>query len=146
MGPDFAGQPLGESHRRPVYETQSPDAVGDPVPAQAGPAHEAGLSPSLVCETVTVDDRAVVTLRGELDLASSPELLRRLQVLITRPVSTLRLDLADLTFIDSSGLGTLCHALEDAEAQGITLGLDRVPDHARRVLEITGLTKRFNLS
>lgn len=129
-----------------MYETHSPDAAVDPVPDPAGPVHEAGLSPSLVSETSVADGRAVVTLRGELDLASSPELLRRLHLLLDRPVTSLTLDLADLTFIDSSGLGTLCHALQEAEDQGITLTLDRVPDHARRVLEITGLTKRFNLA
>jgi anti-anti-sigma factor len=128
-----------------MYETRSPDAAANARLAPTGEAHDAGLAPSLHCETLEVDGRAIVTLRGELDLASSPELLRQLQLLLNQPITTLTLDLADLSFIDSSGLGTLCRVRQDAEDRGIALDLHRVPDHARRVLEITGLTQLFTI-
>src|SRR4249919_633068 len=117
-----------------MHETQSPDAAANARLAPTGEAHDPGLAPSLHCETLEVDGRAVVTLRGELDLASSPELQRQLQLLLNRPVTTLTLDLADLSFIDSSGLGALCQVRQDAEDRGIALDLHRVPAHARRVL------------
>jgi anti-sigma B factor antagonist len=128
-----------------MYETQSPDAVENARLAPTGEAHDAGLAPSLRCETADVDGGVVVTLRGELDLASSPELLRQLQLLLNRPITTLTLDLADMSFIDSSGLGALCVVRQEAEDRGIALNLNRVPAHARRVLEITGLTQLFTI-
>jgi anti-sigma B factor antagonist len=128
-----------------MYETHSPDVAANARLAPTGEAHDAGLAPSLHCETLDVDGRAVVTLRGELDLASSPELLRQLQLLLNRPVTTLTLDLADLSFIDSSGLGALCRVRQDAADRGIALDLHRVPAHARRVLDITGLTPLFTM-
>lgn len=128
-----------------MYETQSPDAVANARLAPTGAADDPGLAPSLHFETSEVDGRAVVTLRGELDLASSPELLRQLQLLVDRPLTTLTLDLAGLSFIDSSGLGALCRVRQDAEDRGIALDLNRVPANARRVLEITGLTPLFTI-
>jgi anti-sigma B factor antagonist len=127
------------------YKTQSPDAAANARLAPTGEAHDPGLAPSLHCETLDVDGCVVVTLRGELDLASAPELLRQLQLLLNRPVTSLTLDLADLSFIDSSGLGTLCQVRQDAMDRAIPLDLQRVPPHARRVLEITGLTPLFTI-
>jgi anti-sigma B factor antagonist len=127
-----------------MYDTESPD-LGSTARTTPPGARGAGLDPSLVCDTLEVDGRAVVTLRGELDLATAPDLLRTLQHLLDQRITALTLDLADLSFIDSSGLGTLCRVLADAQERGATLELDRVPDHARRVLEITGLTELFSL-
>jgi anti-sigma B factor antagonist len=128
-----------------MYETQRRDAAANARLAPTGEAHDPGLAPSLHCETLDVDGRVVVTLRGELDLASSPQLLRQLQLLLSQPVTSLTIDLADLSFIDSSGLGTLCRVRQDAIDRGIALDLQRVPPHARRVLEITGLTPLFTI-
>jgi anti-anti-sigma factor len=90
--------------------------------------------------------RAVV--HGELDLASSPEFLRLLQHEVDgqRPApDALVLDLRELAFIDSSGIGALCQIREEARERGVALELTDVPEHARRVLEITGLTELFGL-
>ncbi len=130
-----------------MYETGSPDVAPIPQPAPRGAGlGAAGLDPSLTYDTVEVDGAAVVTLRGDLDLASAPELLRQLQSLVARPVTSVTVDLAGLAFLDSSGLGTLCRAQQEAEGRGIAFALDRVPSHARRVLEITGLSRQFHLA
>ena len=55
------------------------------------------------------------------------------------------LDLEALTFIDSSGLRVLV-ALDErrARSQGATLALRNIPRHARRVLDLTGLSDWFD--
>ncbi len=91
-------------------------------------------------------DGAVVALRGELDLAAAPGLQRELLTLLERPVGSLTLDLGGLTFLDSSGLGTLYRLRLAADERGIPLRLDAVPDHVMRVLEVTAMTSLFDLS
>ena len=124
-----------------MYETDSPGAATGPKQGAPDPALDAPLT----YDVLEADGRAVVSLRGELDLASSPELLRQLHVLIRRPTTAITLDLDGLSFIDSSGLGVLCRVHQETAEANVAFTLDRVPDHARRVLEITGLTELFEV-
>jgi anti-sigma B factor antagonist len=124
-----------------MYETR-PSGNGGGPESEAG---EGSLVPTFECRIESNGDHPVVVLSGELDLASAPELQRGLDVLLARPVTAITLDVAELTFIDSSGLGALCRIHEVAHEHGGVLVLRSVPPHARRVLEITGLTGLFRL-
>jgi anti-sigma B factor antagonist len=117
----------------------------EPSPQTPGPG--GNLEPTLRCNISTDEaDGVVVSLHGELDLAAAPELLRQLQAMLAEPVTSVTLDLDALEFIDSSGLGVLCQVQQVTQDRGIRLELVRVPRHARRVLEVTGLTETFNLT
>src|SRR4051794_40990471 len=63
---------------------------------------------TLVAETAHCADEVVVSVRGELDIASAPPLRRRLCDLLSTTPERLTVDLHDLEFIDSAGL----HALD----------------------------------
>jgi anti-anti-sigma factor len=123
-----------------MYETVHPD------PAQ-GPARrgqrldETGFSYEVVHE----DAHVVVAMQGELDLAAAPALQRELLALVDRPVTGLTLDLGEVTFLDSSGLGMLYRTRQAAEERGIPLRLAAVPDHVVRVLEVTAMASLFEL-
>lgn len=91
------------------------------------------------------DGQVVVSMQGELDLAAAPELQRELVALVERPVRSLTLHLGGVTFLDSSGLGALYRARQAADAQGIPLRLEAVPDHVRRVLDVTAMAPLFDL-
>ncbi|HEY3725082.1 MAG TPA: STAS domain-containing protein [Acidimicrobiia bacterium] len=91
-------------------------------------------------------DGAVVSLRGELDLAAAPDLQQQLLGILARQPASLTLDLGGLDFLDSSGLGTLYRARQAAEERGVPLRLDAVPDHVRRVLDVTAMTPLFELN
>lgn len=119
-----------------MYETQ-----GAETPHPGG-----NLDPVFHTEVSEDAGRATVTLNGELDLASAPELLRQLQDVLSGAPASVILDLGELTFVDSSGLGVLCQTRQEAQDRGIDLRLEQVPPHARRVLEVTGLTATFNLA
>jgi anti-sigma B factor antagonist len=56
------------------------------------------------------------------------------------------LDLAQLTFIDSSGLRALVALAKDADSRGTSLALRNLPRHAQRVLELTGLGDWFEVT
>jgi anti-anti-sigma factor len=64
-----------------------------------------------------VDGSAIVTMRGDLDLCSSPELQSALAGLLRTRRPTI-LDLSEIRFIDCRGLGVLLWAAGVAEAEG----------------------------
>ena len=97
--------------------------------------------------TATAADGSVrVHVRGELDLATSPELEEALR----REIGAGRrvvVDLSDVAFIDSTGLNTLIAALRACDAKGGALTVSpTLPSQVRRVLEITGLNKLLPLA
>ena len=79
----------------------------------------------------------VVTVSGELDVASSHQLERELANLESE--SLVVIDLATLTFIDSTGLGVIVRAHQRAQEQGRRVGLVRGNGQVERLLTLTGL-------
>ncbi len=120
------------------------DPAADAVPA---PGDRAGLADAGFDYDVAESTAgAIVWLRGELDLAAAPDLQQHLLGILARHPASLTLDLGGLDFLDSSGLGTLYRARQAAEDQGVPLRLDAVPDHVRRVLDVTAMTPLFDLT
>jgi len=99
----------------------------------------------LRAETVHDGEGVVVFVRGELDLASGPALGRRLFELLSLPITWLTLDLAELEFIDSSGIATLNTARNAADEHGIVFRLASLPHQARAVLDLTDMIGLFTI-
>jgi anti-anti-sigma factor len=95
---------------------------------------------SINIETHHVSNGVVYIVTGEVDLATSPEIDNQLD--FEEAGTIVVLDLADVSFIDSTGLRVIVTAHDDAEASGKEL---RVVAGAkvRRLLEITGLQARL---
>jgi anti-sigma B factor antagonist len=87
-------------------------------------------------EVVTTDDPRRYRLVGELDLYSVDELSERLQPHVAAG-GDLRLDLSELTFIDSSGIRALFQL--NAQLEDGTLMLERPSPFARRVMGMLGV-------
>ncbi len=83
-----------------------------------------------------VEGVRVFALRGELDAATGRGLAEQLT---GAPGSLVVVDLRQLTFIDSSGLGVLHTARRAAIDDGGSLVVCRPTPLVHRVLEITGL-------
>jgi anti-sigma B factor antagonist len=88
----------------------------------------------------TGDTSAVVAVAGELDVSTASSLRTELDRLLARSVTTLTLDITDLGFIDSTGLGTIVGALKRARSAGGDVSLRRPAPPIRRVLDLTALT------
>lgn len=115
----------GDERRGPVYSR----AVPDDSPRTA-----------LLDLDVTEGSRATIVLSGELDPATAPQLDAEIErILATGAVEQLVLDLAGLTFLDSSGLRVFVTAREAVVAQGGELSLRGTSANARRLLDVTGL-------
>jgi len=90
------------------------------------------------------DGRAVVALRGELDVADAAGVAVALSAVAAR-VPELIVDLAGLEFIDSSGLAALVLARKQARQAGGDLLLAALQDQVLRVLAITQLAGVFSI-
>jgi anti-sigma B factor antagonist len=85
---------------------------------------------------VDIGDVHVVSLRGELDIATSADLPERL---VQIAGSTVVVDLTDLSFMDSSGLSALMVARKRIGVDGNSLVLSRPQPRVLQVLEAAGL-------
>lgn len=83
----------------------------------------------------------LVHLDGELDLAAAPALRTRLADLLAAGDRDVVVDLAGVTFFDTSALEPLVESHRLGRSRGVRLVLCHVPGHVRRVLEITGLDR-----
>jgi anti-sigma B factor antagonist len=89
------------------------------------------------------DDCIVVELRGELDVTTVPMLRPALHALLDGKAQHIILDLAELTFIDSSALTAIVIADRRARQLGVTIALAAAQRIVARVIGITGLDRHF---
>jgi anti-anti-sigma factor len=89
----------------------------------------------------------VVAVRGELDVLTAPFLWERIEPELPGVTGRLVFDFAGLTFIDSMGLGVLVRAQSRlrGEAPERHMVVLHANAHARKVLEITGLDRIFDV-
>jgi anti-anti-sigma factor len=78
----------------------------------------------------------VVSLAGECDLETSPELRRAVDSISANGPPRVVVDLAALDFIDSSGINVLVGAARTLAGEGGSLTLAGASAHVRRVFEI----------
>jgi anti-anti-sigma factor len=91
-----------------------------------------------VSEHGGVDGERVIHLRGELDIDSAPDLERAL-LRSRSPRERVVLDLAELKFMDSTGLRVLLRARVAADEGRWEITLRSVPPTIRRLFDMTGV-------
>ncbi|MEO8969130.1 MAG: STAS domain-containing protein [Solirubrobacteraceae bacterium] len=92
----------------------------------------------------TVDgNRLVLSLAGELDLATAPALKAVLEDAQSDGLSHLVIDLSGVQFMDSTGITVLAAAQRAADENQHSLSLRRGSAQVQRVLKITGLLERL---
>jgi anti-sigma B factor antagonist len=83
----------------------------------------------------------VLTLSGELDLATAPELRKRLVAAIDSGATRIVVDLRQVTFMDSIGLAAVLHARSRLRPAGRLALIVTPGSYAQLVLEITGMPR-----
>ena len=89
--------------------------------------------------TTPGSDRFVITVSGEVDLASSPELDTAIIAAIESGASSVVIDLTDVSFMDSSGLGVIVRGLKRCREADKDLDLVITNERVLKVFGITGL-------
>jgi anti-sigma B factor antagonist len=91
-------------------------------------------------------DAYVVTLGGEIDAFNAPSLRVDLRRLVEETgASTIVVDLAAVTFLDSSALGALVGLLRRVRERNGRLRIVLPEAHAARIFELTGLDEVLDL-
>ncbi|MEQ4300088.1 STAS domain-containing protein [Plantactinospora sp. B6F1] len=80
-----------------------------------------------------------VAADGEVDMSTADNLRDCLDEVLDQKPDRLTVDLAGVTFLDSSGIATLVHAYNRALKQDAGLNVVNCQPNVRRVLELTGL-------
>lgn len=94
-----------------------------------------------------VDDGVpVITVAGEIDVASAPQLREALHKVIADGHTTVVLDLLAVTFLDSTALGVLVGALKRCRELGGELHVVVADPRIVKIFEITGLTSVFSIA
>jgi anti-sigma B factor antagonist len=112
------------------------------VPASTNPISRL-RRPGLSVQAQEREQETVLVLRGEFDL-TGVEVFER-AVASVSPRQTLVLDLNELTFLDSSGLGAFVSLHEQARSGGWSLLLAAPQPAVALVLRISGLAQRLTI-
>lgn len=99
----------------------------------------------LALENGTQGSWTVVSVSGELDLHTSPQLREHVLALVGEPPVRIALDLTDVAFMDSSSLGTLVTCLKRVRERDGQLVLVGVTGSPMKVFTLTGLDRVFDI-
>jgi anti-sigma B factor antagonist len=91
-------------------------------------------------------DETVVTVRGELDMSTAEQLTEAVNDQLRDSPTRIVLDLTDLTFCDSLGLGTLVVLSRTARNQQTYLLLRNPSPFFTRMLDVTGVREGLNIA
>jgi anti-sigma B factor antagonist len=90
----------------------------------------------------------VVRLTGRIDVDSSPDFRDRLRILLLKEElpQTITVDLAGVSYIETSGIATLIEALRIARHHHTNFRLRGLSGAALRLFEVTGVLALFEAS
>jgi anti-sigma B factor antagonist len=92
------------------------------------------------------DGQMLVTVRGDLDVLTAPELETAIAASLRMHPYTLVIDFSEVTFMDSSACRTLLQARGDAIKSAVELELCGITDSCRRTLQVLDLDKLFTFT
>jgi anti-anti-sigma factor len=96
--------------------------------------------PGFQLRTQRRDTSLEIVAAGELDMTGAFKLESGVDPLLDdESVDSVQLDLSDVAFVDSAGLGALLALRERAHDRGIALEIAAASEPVRRLLDLTGL-------
>ena len=90
-------------------------------------------------------DRTVIEVKGEIDVYTAPVLREEISTLVDADHTTIVVDLTQVSFMDSTGLGVLVGALKKVRTLGGDLALVISEEKILKVFRITALTQVFSI-
>ena len=101
------------------------------------------VPPPFSCDVCVDGANARIHARGELDLAACGRLRIHLRAAYDAGCEEICVDLAEVTFIDSSGLALLVEWARRAGRDGRVLTFARGPETVHRVFELTRVAEHL---
>ena len=92
-----------------------------------------------------VDDVDLLTFKGRLDANSAKDVKEKINILTKENRIKIVMDMADVNFIDSSGLGSLVASLRSVNKLGGDIKIASLQDPVRVIFELTKLHRVFEI-
>lgn len=100
-------------------------------------------APELVVTSETLTDAEIVMPIGDVDLSGSPILRHELRKSQAKRPARIIVDLAQVGYMDSTGLATLVEAMQQGRRNSTRIVLCSLTDRVRSIIEIARLDSVF---
>ena len=90
------------------------------------------------------EGRIILSLSGELDLSVIPQLGAALEPVVDRTDRGLELNLKNLTYIDSTGIGVIVSVLKIRHALKAPFVVREIPPGIQRLFDMTGISSHLS--
>jgi anti-anti-sigma factor len=87
---------------------------------------------ALVADCEIQGDRATIVLRGEFDMVGKESFVAAIATALAADVTDVAIDMSEVSFIDSSGVG----ALLEAHRLGLSIVVHRPSERVRKLLDL----------
>ena len=100
----------------------------------------------LAITTRAIDDHTVVSVAGEIDVYTAPQLREKLIDLVDAGDHRIVVDMREVEFLDSTGLGVLVGTLKRVNSAHGSLSLVCAQERILKIFRITGLERVFTIA
>ncbi|CDQ40901.1 MULTISPECIES: STAS domain-containing protein [Virgibacillus] len=101
---------------------------------------------NLSVDVVEETNKSIVNLAGEIDAYTAPELKEALLPLTKQSGHLVEVDLEQVNYMDSTGLGIFISALKSTKENNSQMTLVNIQDRVLRLFKITGLDEIMDIN
>jgi len=101
---------------------------------------------NLTIQTTEDKEKSCLNLSGEIDAYTAPQLKEALLPLTSKSETQVEVNLQNVTYMDSTGLGVFVSALKSSKANDSKLKLVNLQERVRRLFKITGLDEVIDIN
>jgi|SRR5690554_385264 len=104
-----------------------------------------GTTMNLHIDTFVENKETVLKLSGEIDAHTAPKLKTTLLELLSEENNNVVVDLEEVSYMDSTGLGVFISALKQSKDQNSSFKLINLQENVYRLFNITGLDEVIHI-
>lgn len=86
-----------------------------------------------------------ISLEGELDVSTADKLKEHLHALVKKEIVDMKINLTNLDYIDSTGLGVMIGVLKELKISDKEIYIIDPKSNVKKIFTITGLDKIFKV-
>jgi anti-sigma B factor antagonist len=103
------------------------------------------MTMQLSITTTDEADARTIAVEGEVDVSCASELRDAIDAAIQDKVPSIDVDLAGVSYVDSTGIGVLVGAASRAAEAGLSFSVSRPQRNVSRVLDLLGVGEELNV-